>query len=267
MKVIVVYELHWGNTASVAKAIADGFGPEARALTTDEASPAAVADADLIIAGAPVMAFSLPSDRMLATLAGDAKAPVPPTCRTPPCAPGSTTCRPGTDVRPSSRPGCVGRQAGRRVPSRKSSRRLVSSGSESRDGSSSRVRTVRFAKANWNGPTSGEPSSRRRSPPEGRGEDRRCPMNTISNRLATGATVLAGIAASAGLLVPRLYVDAPNWVQQARGTDLATLFLAVPVLVIGLWAAGRGPPLGDRRSSPGSSIWSTTTRSSPSRWP
>ena len=78
MKVIVVYESHWGNTASVAQAIADGFGPEARALTTDEASPTAVAAADLIIAGAPVMAFSLPSDRMLATLVGDAKAPAPP---------------------------------------------------------------------------------------------------------------------------------------------------------------------------------------------
>ena len=78
MKVIVVYESHWGNTASVAKAIAEGFGPEAEVLTTDEASPAAVADADLIIAGAPVMAFSLPSDKMLATIAGDAKAPSPP---------------------------------------------------------------------------------------------------------------------------------------------------------------------------------------------
>ena len=78
MKVIVVYESHWGNTASVARAIAEGFGPEAQVLTTDEASPGAVADADLIIAGAPVMAFSLPSDRMLATIAGDAKAPSPP---------------------------------------------------------------------------------------------------------------------------------------------------------------------------------------------
>ena len=28
--------------------------------------------------------------------------------------------------------------------------------------------------------------------------------------------------------------------RQAQGTDLATLFLAVPVLVVGLWAAGRG---------------------------
>jgi hypothetical protein len=75
MKVIVVYESHYGNTAAVANAIADGFGPEAQVLTTDEASPGAVADADLIIAGAPVMAFSQPSDRMLATLAGDVKAP------------------------------------------------------------------------------------------------------------------------------------------------------------------------------------------------
>jgi Flavodoxin len=79
MKVIVVYESHWGNTAAVAKAIADGFGPEAQALTTDEASPTTVAEADLIIAGAPVMAFNLPSDKMLATLAGDsAKTPSPP---------------------------------------------------------------------------------------------------------------------------------------------------------------------------------------------
>lgn len=78
MNVIVVYESHWGNTAAVARAIADGFGPEAQVLTTDEASTTAVADADLIIAGAPIMAFSLPSDRMLATLAGDAKAPARP---------------------------------------------------------------------------------------------------------------------------------------------------------------------------------------------
>jgi hypothetical protein len=78
MKAIVVYESHWGNTAAIARAIADGFGPEALVLTTDEASPAALTEADLIIAGAPVMAFSLPSDKMLASLAGDTKAPTPP---------------------------------------------------------------------------------------------------------------------------------------------------------------------------------------------
>ena len=65
-------------------------------------------------------------------------------------------------------------------------------------------------------------------------------MQEISTRLATIATVLAGIAAMTGLVVSGLYVDATNWVQQAQGTDLATLFLAVPVLAIGLWSAQRG---------------------------
>ena len=65
-------------------------------------------------------------------------------------------------------------------------------------------------------------------------------MNPVLNRLAVIATFLAAGAAFAGLAVPGLYVDAPNWVQQAQGTDLATLFLAVPVLVGGLWTAARG---------------------------
>ena len=77
MNVIVVYESHWGNTAAVANAIAVGFGPDARAVATDEVSRTDVAEADLIVAGAPVMAFNLPGDRMLATLADDKKAPVP----------------------------------------------------------------------------------------------------------------------------------------------------------------------------------------------
>jgi hypothetical protein len=69
-------------------------------------------------------------------------------------------------------------------------------------------------------------------------------MPTIPNRLAALATGLAAMAALAGLAVQGLYVDAPNWVQQAQGTDLATLFLAVPVLVAGLWMAGRGSRAG-----------------------
>ncbi len=69
-------------------------------------------------------------------------------------------------------------------------------------------------------------------------------MHAISNRLAGTATALAAAAALAGLAVPGLYVDAPNWVQQAQGTDLATLFLAVPVLVAGLWTASRGSSAG-----------------------
>jgi len=69
-------------------------------------------------------------------------------------------------------------------------------------------------------------------------------MHTISNRLAAVATILAAGAALAGLAVRGLYVDSPNWVQQAQGTDLATLLLAVPVLVIGLWTASRGSSAG-----------------------
>jgi hypothetical protein len=69
-------------------------------------------------------------------------------------------------------------------------------------------------------------------------------MPALAYRLAAVATLLAAIAALAGLAVSGLYVDAPNWVQQARGTDLATLFLAVPVLAIGLWAAARGSAAG-----------------------
>ena len=69
-------------------------------------------------------------------------------------------------------------------------------------------------------------------------------MHTISNRLAAVATILAAGAALAGLAVRGLYVDSPNWVQQAQGTDLATLLLAVPVLVVGLWTASRGSSAG-----------------------
>ena len=79
MNVVVVYESHWGNTAAIARAIATGLGSEARALTTDEASSAAIMDAELIVAGAPVIAFSLPSDKMLDSLTNDSrKAPSPP---------------------------------------------------------------------------------------------------------------------------------------------------------------------------------------------
>jgi flavodoxin len=80
MKAIVVYESLWGNTAAIARAIAEGIGPEARALSTAEATAAVTADADLIVAGAPVMAFRLPTDKIRNTLATkkDEKAPTPP---------------------------------------------------------------------------------------------------------------------------------------------------------------------------------------------
>ena len=77
MHAIVVYESHWGCTMAVAQAIAEGIGEGARALTTDEATPEVVAGADLIVAGAPVIAFALPRTGATAQLAGDTKAPRP----------------------------------------------------------------------------------------------------------------------------------------------------------------------------------------------
>jgi len=77
MKAVVVYGSHWGNTERVARAIADGLGDGAGALATDEATGPAIAGAELIVAGAPVIAFSLPRDGTLRQLAGDIKAPRP----------------------------------------------------------------------------------------------------------------------------------------------------------------------------------------------
>jgi flavorubredoxin len=78
MHAIVVYESHYGNTAAIAQAIAEGIGPDAQAMSTSEATPAVVGDADLVVAGSPVMAFNLPTDRMLTSLTTDTKAPRPP---------------------------------------------------------------------------------------------------------------------------------------------------------------------------------------------
>ena len=78
MHAVVVYESHWGNTKTVAEAIAQGIGGGTRALNTDEATPEVVASADLLVAGAPVMAFSLPRESSMKQVAGDTKAPQPP---------------------------------------------------------------------------------------------------------------------------------------------------------------------------------------------
>ena len=77
MHAIVVYESDWGNTEAVAWAIGEGIGPETEVLTTDAVTPAMLDAADLVIAGAPTMAFRLPTDAMLQHVADDPKAPVP----------------------------------------------------------------------------------------------------------------------------------------------------------------------------------------------
>jgi len=73
MKAVVVYESLWGNTAAIARAIAQGIGPEAQALSTGQASAEAIAGADLIVAGAPVIAFSLPTESVRKSIGQDPK--------------------------------------------------------------------------------------------------------------------------------------------------------------------------------------------------
>lgn len=77
MNAVVVYESFWGNTAQVARAIAEGVGPGTPALTTDGATAEVLAAADLIVAGAPLMGFSLPTDAIRQQIAADPKAPSP----------------------------------------------------------------------------------------------------------------------------------------------------------------------------------------------
>jgi len=64
MSAIAVYESHWGNTAAVARAIAEGLGGGTRALSTTEATPDLLAGIDLLVAGAPVVGFGLPTEQM-----------------------------------------------------------------------------------------------------------------------------------------------------------------------------------------------------------
>lgn len=86
MKAIVVYESYWGNTASVARAIAEGLGPDVRAMSTDEAVGEALAGVDLIVAGSPIIAFRLPSEKTRTDMAAkpDKKAPSPADLSHPP---------------------------------------------------------------------------------------------------------------------------------------------------------------------------------------
>jgi hypothetical protein len=79
MKAIVVYESYWGNTAAVARAIAEGIGPDARAMPTSEATGDALAGASLIVAGSPIIAFALPTEKARKDMASrPGKAPSPP---------------------------------------------------------------------------------------------------------------------------------------------------------------------------------------------
>ena len=58
--------------------------------------------------------------------------------------------------------------------------------------------------------------------------------------LASLALIVSAVAAAGGLFGRNLYRDNPFWVEQTRGIDLATLCLAVPILVVSLLLVARG---------------------------
>ena len=58
--------------------------------------------------------------------------------------------------------------------------------------------------------------------------------------LSLALVPFVALAAGTGLLVPGFYRDAPTWVSQARGQNLVTLLVGIPLLVVGLIGARRG---------------------------
>lgn len=64
MQALVVYESLWGNTKAVAQAIADGFGNRAEAVSTADTDPELLHDVDLLVVGAPILGFTLPTETM-----------------------------------------------------------------------------------------------------------------------------------------------------------------------------------------------------------
>jgi flavorubredoxin len=71
MRAVVVYESLWGNTAAIAQAIAAGIGDGAVALSTADADASAMEGVDLIVAGAPLLGFSLPTEQMRTSIAAN----------------------------------------------------------------------------------------------------------------------------------------------------------------------------------------------------
>src|ERR1700682_427511 len=65
-------------------------------------------------------------------------------------------------------------------------------------------------------------------------------LSAVPAWLSLALVPFVALAAGTGLLVPGFYRDAPAWVSQARGQDLVTLVVGVPLLVVGLIGARRG---------------------------
>ena len=102
MKAVVVYESVWGNTAAIAREIAEGLGEGTSVLSTAEATADALAGADLVVVGSPVLGFSVPTDQMIEGIRTSPGNPPGPTDLSQPSMrswldglkPGSAACAP-----------------------------------------------------------------------------------------------------------------------------------------------------------------------------
>jgi hypothetical protein len=65
-------------------------------------------------------------------------------------------------------------------------------------------------------------------------------LSAVPAWLSLALVPFVALAVGTGLLVPEFYRDAPSWVSQARGQDLVTLLVGIPLLVVGLIGARRG---------------------------
>ncbi|MFC7363325.1 flavodoxin family protein [Nocardioides astragali] len=83
MNTLVVYESMWGNTKTVAEAVAAGIGSDARAVPVTEAPVPVPGGVDLLVVGGPTHAFSLtrPSTRRDAIAKGAPAGPTEPGVR------------------------------------------------------------------------------------------------------------------------------------------------------------------------------------------
>jgi flavodoxin len=83
MSTLVVYESMWGNSRSVAEAVAAAIGPEVRAVHVTEAPVPIPSDVDLLVVGGPTHAFSMsrPSTRRDAVAKGAPDGPTEPGVR------------------------------------------------------------------------------------------------------------------------------------------------------------------------------------------
>jgi len=68
--------------------------------------------------------------------------------------------------------------------------------------------------------------------------ERRAPV--VAYWLSSGLAALLVVASAAGLFVPGLYHDTPDWVAQAQATDLVTLVVVVPTLITVMILAAHG---------------------------